>query len=321
MGDLEKLAGKIGQAISARGKRHAKATKAVKGILIIGGALLVAIAQFMAVPNNVEFGAWPAFGIGGAALVVIGSLFVLFVDEDDNSEILEDSRAAVAAAQEMRNAIDSAVEAFDEYEEEVDTLIALYIATSFMGQAIKSIPDVDTLDEVAIVEALLESAERSLQRALGFETRIHWTICVYRAEKDTETCKMNLRCIAQRRSIKCEPKNARSWPAGVGVAGASYSRGLEIVVPDLTAPELGNLYNLATMAKPEDYERYRSIAAVPIKIAPDPADPWGVVVVTSDQPDHFYPDREPGVQSVEGARALAGMIELALKVGQRGSMA
>jgi len=79
----------------------------------------------------------------------------------------------------------------------------------------------------------------------------------------------------------------------------------------MNAIEIGTLYR--DMSKPEDADRYKSIAAVPVLLAPN-QEPWGVVVGTSDRPNHFSvgPDR-PGVQTVEAVRALAGMVGLTVK--------
>jgi len=67
-----------------------------------------------------------------------------------------------------------------------------------------------------------------------------------------------------------------------------------------------------------DYDpvRYRSIGAVPIRLAAsDP--PWGVVVATSSRPGHFAgKNKLGGVQPEEDIRALAGMVALAIAVKQ-----
>ena len=99
--------------------------------------------------------------------------------------------------------------------------------------------------------------------------------------------------------------------------GVTYSRRNEVIVPDLAASSTGSLFEVGgrVEARPEDGERYKSAAAVPVLAEPDAA-PWGVVVATSGQRGHFHSNAETGIHAAEAVRALAGMISLALRAVQ-----
>jgi hypothetical protein len=72
------------------------------------------------------------------------------------------------------------------------------------------------------------------------------------------------------------------------------------------------------MAKANDRARYRSLAAIPVISGTDPAvRPWGVVVATSDRPNHFHADHMTGIRTIEGARALAGMVGVVIRANMR----
>jgi hypothetical protein len=118
------------------------------------------------------------------------------------------------------------------------------------------------------------------------------------------------------RSIDCEIDAARVWPEGVGAGGVALSRGQEVLVPDLQAPELGTLHQIGDLRREHDAMRYRSIAAVPILVAREKL-PWGVVVATSDRAGHFGIDQGTGVRTAEASRALAGMVALGVAMRRR----
>jgi hypothetical protein len=134
-------------------------------------------------------------------------------------------------------------------------------------------------------------------------------LCVYVAEEDPATHRTEFRCVAQEGTRDAPIERARKWPSGVGVAGAAYATNAEIVVPNMTATGIASLY--CTMARQDDPEKYKSIAAVPIASHGD-HQPWGVAVATSDRVEHFQLNDGTGSHSVEGVRALASMAALAV---------
>ena len=166
------------------------------------------------------------------------------------------------------------------------------------------------LSRQAAIQACLDASERSLRLAFAFALEDHWTVSVYKADVQRSR-RTELACIANLRSVPCDVKNARRWPDGIGVTGIAYARGTEVVIPDLSAKELGSLHDVTALAKKEDGTRYRSVIGVPILIGSN-NEKWGIVVATSDQPKHFSLDEQDGIKTTEPARAVAAMIALLL---------
>lgn len=319
MVDIRGLADKVGQQFAARARNQFAASVFLKVILVLA-ALMVAVAQCLMFDLDKQWPTAAYFGIPAAIVMSIASLFFAVFDRD-SSEELETARQAVALAQQATLDADEARRSAEEerrfYAElservnEEERAAELYQAMFLMRGVLERAVDEYSIDQLQIIQTMVNAASRSLIIALGFRMAEHYTLCVYKAETDLNNCKTTLRCVAHDRTIDCPIGEARLWPAGVGVAGAAYSRVNEIVVPDLTAIEIGSLYG--ANQKDGDSEKYKSIAAVPILIGESDT-PWGVVTATSDREGHFSLDDEPSVQTVEGVRALAAMTSLAVKL-------
>jgi hypothetical protein len=286
-----------------------RASLVVKLVLVIGGTSVALIAQFAdPIFYGEQFRAWNVIGMSAAVLAAIGAVFIA-VTEQDASKDLEAARAALERAREFEEDI----EAYNRAAEETRRAVELYTAMNEMRQVIAQAVHNPNVDTVKAIELCLQTARRSLLIAFGFELEGHWTLAIYIAEKNQRTNKDQLRLIAHERSIPCPIGDGRIWPEGVGVGGVAYAKAAEVIVPDLGASELGSVFNLGTLQKADDYDRYRSVAAVPISIEPA-SPPWGIAIATSDRPEHFGIGGKPGVQTAEALRALAGMVALAVKV-------
>jgi hypothetical protein len=194
---------------------------------------------------------------------------------------------------------------------EVDRGLELYNSMDVMRNAIEQSLAVPGIEANTIIANCLEAASNSLLVAFDFDIQDTWTIAVFMAEQPSESDKVILRCVAHSRKINCDIKKARTWEAGVGIGGIAYSTGNENIIPDMSAPELGTVFNLGTHARDYDAERYRSIAAIPIRIGANPI-PWGIAVATSDQKGHFSAGASDGVSTTEPIRAIAAMAALAV---------
>jgi hypothetical protein len=305
MSTLRELADRIGELSTERARLHFRASLVVK-ILITFGAIVAAIAQSFDLAHAVgATSTWTMVGIAAAVLVSLGGLF-LAATEQDASTALETAREAVARARDYSDQI----ERFQRVQSDVRRVTELYAATDAMRGAISlSVPNFET---VRVIESCLQVAKRSLLIAFGFALEEHWTIGIYAAEKDASG-KNQLRLIAHERSIPCEIKDGRAWPEGVGVAGIAFAKSAEVIVPDLLDPAVGSTFDLGPLQKEGDNIRYRSIAVVPIRSDIE-STTWGVVVATSDRPRHFEAKGQIGIQNAEPLRALAGMIELVIRL-------
>lgn len=231
--------------------------------------------------------------------------------EKDASKELEAARAAVETARDLQKE----AEKINLITSDLRRSFELYTAMKTMREIVEQHVLVSGSSTQNIIDNFYELASRSLLIAIGFDLEEHWTVCVYKAGPDANG-RVELSCIQHERSDKCDIKSARKWPEGVGVAGYAYTNRKSIFVPDLESPELGSTFDLGVKARDYDPVRYRSIGAVPIRLAAsDP--PWGVVVATSSRPGHFAgKNKLGGVQPEEGIRALAGMVALAIAVKQ-----
>jgi hypothetical protein len=305
MPTLRELADRIGKLSAERARLHFRVSRAVK-ILIVLAAGGAAVAESVELAHAAgATSTWTVVAIAAAVLVALGGLFLTFT-EQDASTALETARDAVERARDYNDEI----ERFQRVRSGVRRVSELYIATNAMREAISlSVPNFET---VRVIESCLQVAKRSLLIAFGFALEDHWTIGIYVAEKDA-LGKNQLRLIAHDRSIQCDIKDGRMWPEGVGVAGIALAKSAEVIVPDLLDPAVGSTFDLGSLAKEGDRERYRSIAAVPIRSGIE-STAWGVVLATSDRPRHFEAKGRIGIQNAEPLRALAGMIELVIRL-------
>jgi putative methionine-R-sulfoxide reductase with GAF domain len=143
-----------------------------------------------------------------------------------------------------------------------------------------------------------------LANSFRFGAGSKWSITIYAVEgldKELST----LRAVASLGSSVTLPTAHREWPSGVGVVGHTFEQNREIVVPDVTGPEVRQLFQDIEFA-------YKSIVAMPIQTG---GRAWGVVTVTSDVAHHFNPNSE-GFQNIEPIRGLASTIALAVAINE-----
>jgi hypothetical protein len=231
------------------------------------------------------------------------------VDRDPTND-LDLAKRAWRASRELDSALDDAIVEFDRQETALSRAIHLYSAMKDMiGVQEESILLNTSADDA--IEKLIDVADRSLRLAADFKMAEHWTLSICKTEPSSNG-RRQLRCIATRRSMKCDLSDARVWPEGIGAAGIALSKAEEVVVPDLADPALGTLHKIpGDLTRNHDDGRYRSIIADPILIGPE-TEPWGVVIATSDRPNHFSAKGDPGIQAAEAIRCLTRQIELAI---------
>jgi GAF domain-containing protein len=303
--DLKNLAGELFTAIEDRANKTKKASLVVKVGLIAIGSAFVAIAQFAQFGEDGPTG-WQIAGILAAVVVAIGAVFVVLTEDDAPKEMNIAQRAVEAARQ-----IEEEYSEFTESQLQLEMAINIYTAIKLMREVIERTVVQGTRSD-DIVRLMFEVADRNIPISVGFEQADQWTICAYRA-LPIANGRMELKCIAHDRAVKCSIDEARTWEEGIGVAGICYSNAVEIIVPDMQAADIGSVFNIGGRSRNYDASRYRSIIAVPISIGQQER-PWGVVTATSDRPFHFSPEDAPGIKTSEGVRSLAGMIALAIAV-------
>ena len=315
IGLLDSFRDRLLVAISERASTQWSASLAIKIVLIVGGSGLAGLAQFLAIPAGQHISTWGAVGVVAVIAAALGGLYVAIVDKDASKELAL-AHDAVEQARAFEEALDESLELFENESTSLSRAIELYQSMFAMRGAIEHIVS-SSLDDEKLCQKLIDVAERSLQVALDFHLNEHWTLTIYKAEKD-QSGRRYLHAKATTRSVKCAIEDARRLPEGVGVAGICLAKAEEVIVPDMSASRVGNMHELGSDGLPHDATRYRSLAAAPVLVG-NSKEPWGVVCATSDRTNHFKPDGVPGVRTDEAIRALAGMVALAVATQQRNS--
>jgi hypothetical protein len=311
---LDRLSERVSELFEKRARRFKLASRIVKVLLVAVASAVVSAMQFAQVPKDQPLSAVQIIGLVASVVVLIGALFVL-ITEDDASEEL----AAARTATEEARAANEAMEFFAAYEDTLDRSIALYQSLSEMRRIIERAV-VERQALIPTLASMMEVTERLLPIAMGFKQSDQWTICIYRAQHDDESGRDELRCVAHTRAIRCGLGEARAWPEGVGASGIAYSHRREVIIPNMQAPGLAAVFNLGEYAKSYDQDRYRSLAAIPVRVDKQEK-PWGIVIATNDQYDHFTSDEESGpAEATEPVKALAGMVALAVVVCEQRDM-
>lgn len=312
MSTLKELAAKVGYGFKQQSKAQHRASLFVKIALITFGAAASAVGLSVDLATaNGEWSFWTMSGIAGAVLVAIGGVFVL-ITERDVSETLDAAREAMEKAREFQTEKNDFENNINWLNHEVRRGLELYNSMDVMRGFIEQSLGLPDTSVASIMQNCLTGAQSSLRVAFDFSIGDTWTICVYEAQNDRESGKVVLRCVAHDRSIQCDLDKARVWQEGNGVVGVAYSNAREIIVPDMSAPELGTTFDLRENSRDHDPERYRSMAAVPVMVGSGKI-PWGVVVATSNRPRHFHDEPVDGVATAEPVRAIAAMAALAAK--------
>lgn len=309
---IEEMELAIGRAYAKATKRQAEASSLVKVVFLSGFSAVAGVAQFAALQRGETLTPWNIAGIGSAILVFLGGIYLAARGKDLSQE-LELARSSVVTLRDREREIDEKNNWVDVIVADLHRATDLYHGTLLMRGALEyQMSNGSGVTEDELVELLVKVSEDRNLSALGFSVGAFWTFGIYKAEKDQATGRTELRLVSTRRTENCDTAKARTWAESVGVCGLCYARKREVIVPDLTAPELGTIQDLDGSGKPTDADRYKSVVGVPIIVGQSQT-PWGVVMATSNRAKHFEV-AEPGVQAAEGARAVAAMIALALAV-------
>ncbi|HEX6860180.1 MAG TPA: hypothetical protein VF138_08300 [Caulobacteraceae bacterium] len=307
--EREHLDVEVEKLLVERSGQMAGASLFVKIALLGLGALAVGVAQGVTLSAGTGPPIWNVITIAGAVIVFLGSVWG-FITEQDASKALGVAARAARQAREYREVVEDIADDLGDVQVSLSRATELYAAMNVMRGAIERLVNGHPVTEQELLQALLDVAARPLKLAAGIQTRHHYTICIYKAVPGSSVGETVLKCVAHLREVRCDLDKARLWPVGIGAVGVAYARGSEVLVADLSAPEVASYYDLPNW-KPEDRGRYKSIVAVPILLGDDNLK-WGVVTATSDEVGHFSFSAQNGVRTSEAARALAGMVALAL---------
>jgi hypothetical protein len=198
-----------------------RATKYVKGVLIVGGAFIAGVAQFVTWPTGGTPDPSQVVGIAATVCVLVGGVMVLLTEKDAAAAV-EIAQRAVDQAQEAEGRLENLDEFFDTFGRAIETYQMCLTLRGALEQA--GIGSVGSTDD--LIRSLFELVSRAVTIASAFEQADRWTIGIYKAEPGLEPGKVELKCIAHDRAIKCEVGEARVWPRAWG-SQASRTRTLE----------------------------------------------------------------------------------------------
>ena len=130
-------------------------------------------------------------------------------------------------------------------DREVVRILELYNSMDVMGSAVEQSLSIKDISAAQIIQNFLTASQNSLLVAFDFDlTTETWTIGVFKAMPGPEIDKSILRCVAHLSKLEVDIEHTRDWPEGVGVAGTAYSINREIIVPDMTMPEIADAFPL-----------------------------------------------------------------------------
>ena len=307
--EIKSLRTNLYEIVAGHLRRAAFAARIVKGLMLILGALVAGLAQFMDVkPSGIE--GFQILGFVGCTMVFLAGVWSV-IYETNTSEELKVAAKTLESAEFFIDSIDS----IDFLQEDLDRATNLIVANQLIRAFLDSLctSSRGTSDD-ALVKEILKISARYITLSMGLDGGNEWTLCAYKAIPDPNG-KDKLKLVAHDRAIDCDMEEARNWEEGVGVTGICYSMGREVIVPQLQSQGIGSLFNVGERSRTYDASRHQSIVAIPIQVDKDER-PWGVLTASSDRPDHFAPN-EPGLQHVEGARALAGAMALGIAINRR----
>lgn len=312
MSSLRELRGEIERASGTRASRAKWIGKFVQIALVISGSTIIGICahgagSFTWPPQIWVVGTWC-----GVALVAIGSIALTLYN--DTSDHLDKAREAISLAEERADVLQDMIDDGQFLEDSVEKLRSLYMIHSATRHFIERTLTGDHANESEVIEAVLKAARHDLRVALGFEINDTWTIVVYRSERRGDGYRY-LKCVAHDRSVDCDISAAREWREGIGVGGMALLKDDEVAAPDITHESARSLFRLTNGTfREQDLVRYRSLLAVPVNVGND-GEPWGVVLATSNRPNHFRAamvGRGDEAAPNEAISAFAGIVALAV---------
>ena len=253
----------------------------------------------------------------GIVLVFLGSLMLLVL-RDESPALLARAAALEGDAQNFLDERDALLARLDSAATLDRKRLALVDANRTMREALEQILFVPAATPESASQVMLDTALRYITASIGFEADEEWAISVFQVQGDGDAALLN-RIAAARADRLSERNNPRSWKRNEAFVGAAWHSARDLIIEDSSDPQVAEDYPVP-QDKQRDYDadRYRSMAAIPVRLGPDQMI-WGVVAASSNRVGCFR--RDPGdrqVQTVDTVRAMARMIALMAAAFQRG---
>lgn len=292
-------------------RRARRFQKWINIVCVLGGGALAAIGGAM------EGGLVPDTGSGiltakglcvwaGVFFVFVGGVLLFFI-QDEAPELLARAAALEGEAQLFLDERDNFLSQAQALAALDQKRLALIDANRSMRETLEQALLIAEADANATAQAMLENAKRLVLMSIGFGIDEEWAISVFKVEGDEL-----VRVAAMRAGQLPPPALARTWRRNEGFVGRAWANEQAVIVEDGTVADVLDQFSVPQeKQRAYDAGRYRSMAAVPIRIG-DPAQIWGVVAASTNCAARFR--RDPGnkqVQAVDTVRLIARMTGLA----------
>lgn len=269
-------------------------------VLGVVGALLAALAK------AVDGTTGTVMVFLGAVMAAIGGVFVARFD----FRKLELTALVIEAESIAESAIAAgrALEAQERANASLDLRrLALIDANAIMRSTLEHALFIPEADLTGAIDEMVDAALPHLLISVGFGSTEAWAISVFQVRGDEL-----VRVSAKRAHRHDEHKQARRWKKNEGFVGAAWAREDAVIVTDGQDDATADEWKVPEgLRKPYDATRYRSMAAVPVRLG-NSAQIWGVIAVSSDRAGRFR--RRPNdrqEQAVDTVRLVARMAALA----------
>lgn len=242
----------------------------------------------------------------GVLLVFVGGA-LLFMIQDEAPEVLARAAKLEGEAQKFLDDRDALLQRLEELASLDRRRLALIDANKIMRETLEQSLLLAQSNVEGTAQLMLDATLRFITTSIGFEPDEQWAISIFRVEGD------ELRRIAARRADRLAEQNApRAWRRNEGFVGRAWSTEHPVIVADGTQPEaLAQFHVPALKQRTYDAERYRSMAAIPVKLGADPVEVWGIVAASTDHAGRFRHDPlNRQVQAVDTVRLIARMAAL-----------
>lgn len=285
--------------------RDAAWRRRLQAWLVVGGVCLAGLSEVVSAQVPVEARPYiSALWLGGLVAAFVGGLVFAFIDEGAPDAIAR-AQAAVDEANERGATLQGLVSDFKWMTRIYRVSIALreYVEAVLLDGA------GDDQAQKARLGSMLDIVLAEKDVLLGVKDEA-WNFSIYLYDRDSDT----LRCAVCRRPSRAEEEaQHRDWKPGKGHTGLAWQWARELVVSDSGKPEVEAIFAASEdQRKDGDSDRYRSLAALPIRMQGE--DPKGVLVATSDRVNRYRPrgQADSGIDNVEPLRVLSTSLAMVL---------